>query len=201
MPCAIHSRLLKCDMSPRITPHPTTPTTDLQTRFALGLSLGLGPTEAARVVGYANPSVAGARLGRDPRIRAIIRERRGRRIDKLASLSLYELEELIKNRTISPAVRFNAIKLSLALAGHVEPKAPETDEDDGKRVSEMTLAELDAFLAEEKAKRANAAKPVIDAAPLGVGRDEALAIEGDCERVAEGDDEVEPEGDPLAKKS
>ena len=156
-------------------PHPKTPTTDLQTRFALGLSLGLGPTEAARVAGYANPSVAGARLGRDPRIRAIIRERRNRRIDKLASLSLYELELLIKDRKISPAVRFNAIKLSLALAGHVEPKAPETDEDDGKRVSEMTLAELDAFLAEEKAKRANAAMPVIDATPLAVSQDEALA--------------------------
>ena len=61
---------------------------------------------------------------------------------------------LIKDRKISPAVRFNAIKLSLALAGHVEPKAPETEEVDGKRVAEMTLAELDAFLAEEKAKRA-----------------------------------------------
>jgi hypothetical protein len=108
---------------------------------------------------------------------AIIRERRNRRIDKLASLSLYELELLIKDRKISPAVRFNAIKLSLALAGHVEPKAPETDEDDGKRVAEMSLAELDAFLAEGKTKRANAAKPVIDVAPLEGGQDEPLAIE------------------------
>ena len=78
------------------TSYPSTPTTDMQTRFALGLSLGLGPTEAARVAGYANPSVAGARLGRAPRIRAIIRERRNRRIDKLASLSLWELERLIR---------------------------------------------------------------------------------------------------------
>jgi hypothetical protein len=30
--------------------YPHTPTTDRQTRFALGLSLGLGPTEAARVL-------------------------------------------------------------------------------------------------------------------------------------------------------
>jgi hypothetical protein len=104
------------------------------------------------------------------RIRAIIRERRGRRIDKLASLSLYELEALIKDRKISPAVRFNAIKLSLALAGHVEPKAPETDEDalGGKPVVEMGLAELDAFIASERAKRANDARPVMDATPLAV---------------------------------
>jgi phage terminase small subunit len=137
------------------------------TRFALALSHGLGPTEAARVVGYANPSVAGARLGRDPRIRAIIRERRNRRLDKLASLSLCELETLIKDRKVSAAVRFNAIKLSLALAGHVEPKALETDEDalGGKPVSEMGLAELDAFIASERAKRANDARPVLDATP------------------------------------
>jgi hypothetical protein len=169
--------------------HPTTPTTDLQTRFALGLSLGLGPTEAARVAGYANPSVAGARLGKDPRIRAIIRERRNRRLDKLASLSLWELETLIKDRKISPAVRFNAIKLSLALAGHVEPKAPETDEDSGKRVEEMTLEELNAFLAEEKSKPANAAKPVMDATPL-------LEVEAAVEPIEERDPPAGPYESP-----
>ena len=48
-------------------------------------------------------------------------------MDHSASLSLYELELLIKDRDLSPAVRFNAIKLSLALAGHIQdPKAPET---------------------------------------------------------------------------
>jgi hypothetical protein len=140
--------------------------TDMQERFAYGLSCGLGPTQAAAVVGYANPSVQGSRMVGDPRIRAVVKALRNRRIDKLASLSLRELELLIRERKVSAAVRFNAIKLALALAGHVEPKAPETDEDDGKRVDEMTLGELDAFLAEEKAKRANAAKPVIDATPV-----------------------------------
>jgi hypothetical protein len=162
------------------TPDPTTPTTDLQTRFALALSHGLGPTEAARVVGYANPSVAGARLGRDPRIRAIIRERRTRRLDKLASLSLWELEKLIRDRKVSAAVRFNAIKLSLALAGHVEPK-PETDEDalGGKPVSEMGIAELDAFIASERARRANDARPVMDATAI-----EGEALDGYSRRTS-----------------
>jgi hypothetical protein len=135
----------------------------MQTRFALAISHGLGPTEAARVVGYAHPSIAGARLGQDPRIRAIIRDRRNRRIDKLASLSLRELELILRDRKVSAAVRFNAVKLSLALAGHVEPKAPEIDEGDAKRVSEMTIDELDAFVAQEMAKRAAAAMPVVDA--------------------------------------
>lgn len=138
--------------------------TDMQRRFALGLSYGLGPTEAARVAGYANASVEGARLGHDPRIRAIIRQRRGRRIDKLSSLSLHELEQLIRNRKgVGAAVRFNAIRLSLAMAGHVAAEAPEDDDAlDGKPVSEMTVAELDAFIAREKGKRAQAAAPVID---------------------------------------
>lgn len=136
----------------------------MQRRFALGLSYGLGPTEAARIAGYANPSVEGARLGHDPRIRAIIRQRRSRRIDKLSSLSLHELEQLIRNRKgVSAAVRFNAIRLSLAMAGHVAAEAPEDDDAlDGKRVSEMTVAELDAFIEREKGKRAQAAAPVID---------------------------------------
>src|SRR5262249_17228130 len=95
-------------------------------------------------------------------------------------LSLRELELLIKDRRVSAAVRFNAVKLSLALAGHVEPKAPETDEDELKRVSEMTVGELDAFIAEEKAKRAAAAKPVIDAtaAPAGDAADAPFDGEG-----------------------
>jgi phage terminase small subunit len=137
--------------------------TDLQDRFALGLSFGLGPTEAARVAGYANPSVAGARLGRDPRVRAIIRARRERRIDKLSSLSLWELERIIRDRKVSAAVRFNAIKLSLAMAGHVEQEPPEPDDLSRKRVEEMSVEELNAFIAAEQARRANAAKPVIDA--------------------------------------
>jgi hypothetical protein len=100
-------------------------------------------------------------------------------VDKLASLSLWELERLIRDRKVSPAVRFNAIKLSLALAGHVEPKAPE-DEDalGGKPVSEMGLTELDAFLATERAKRASDAKPVLDAVAVdGEGTGEAVTIE------------------------
>jgi hypothetical protein len=140
------------------------PLTDMQERFALGLSYGLGPTMSTAVAGYAHPSVMGARFVNDPRIRAVVRARRGRRIDKLASLSLWELEQLLRDRKISPAVRFNAMKLVLALAGHVEPKAPDTGEDllDGRRVSEMTVPELDALIAREKGKRANEATPVID---------------------------------------
>ncbi len=153
------------------------PLTDLQERFALALSYGLGPTIAARVAGYKNASVMGARLGQDPRMRAIIHERRKRRIDKMSSLSLYELEQLIRDRKISPAVRLNAIKLSLGMAGYVEkPYDQGEDRAAGKRVPEMSLAELDAFIAGEKAKRAEAARPVLDGAAVATDDDAEPSI-------------------------
>jgi phage terminase small subunit len=146
---------------------PDAPITDRQERFALGLAFGLGPTIAARVVGYSHPSVIGSRLVQDERIRNIVRARRNRRLDKLASLSLRELEVIVRDRAISPAVRFNAIKLSLALAGHVEAKSVADDDDPlkGKSIASMSLSELDDVIRREKAKRAEAARPVIDQAP------------------------------------
>ena len=92
------------------------------------------------------------------------------------------------DRKVSAAVRFNAIKLSLALAGHIEPKAPE-DEDalGGRPVSEMGLAELDAFLATERAKRASDAKPVLDVVAIdGEGAGEALLIAGSVVTMPDG---------------
>ena len=77
-------------MSVNLTVITSAQLTEMQERFAYGLSCGLGPTQSAAVVGYANPSVAGARMVGDPRIRAVVKALRNRRIDKLASLSLRE---------------------------------------------------------------------------------------------------------------
>lgn len=139
---------------------------DKAERFALAIAAGLGPTEAARIVGYAQPSVTGAALGRDPRVRAVIQTMRGRRLDKLASLAVYELEAMLRDRSLPAGARFNAVRLSLALGGHHERPA---DQDDGglsrKDVAEMTLEELDAFIAAERGRRAGAARPVLDHEP------------------------------------
>ena len=137
--------------------------TDMQERFAIALAAGMTQTEAARVAGYADPRVAGVRLSRSVAVRAVVKAARVNRLDKLASLSLRELEAMIKDRTVSAAVRFNAIKLSLALAGHVENAPPEDVNPLNKKdISSMSLAELDAFIKTERGKRADAAKPVLD---------------------------------------
>lgn len=149
---------------PKTGYEPVPALSDMRQRFALALAEGLGPTTAAKVAGMAQPNVVGSQLARDPRVRAVVRAYRERRLDKLASLSLRVLEDLVRSKSISPAVRFNAVKLSLALAGHRENGS--TDEDDNplskKRISEMSVDELDAFIAKERERRANAAKPVID---------------------------------------
>jgi len=150
-------------MSASLTVIDNAPLTEMQERFAYGLSLGLGPTQTAQIVGYANPSVQGARNMRDPRIRVHVRALRGRRIDKLASLGLHVLESLLKDPKISPAVRLKAAETVLSLAGHVAPKAMEPSDAFGnKPISDMTIDELDAFIEAERVKRADAAKPVID---------------------------------------
>lgn len=137
--------------------------TDMQERFARAIAAGVNPTEAARIAGYAAPGVAGQRLQRSDAVRAVIKQARNRRIDKLASLSLRELETMIRDRAISAAVRFNAIKLSLALAGHTENAQPDDANPLNKKdISAMSVDELDAFISSEKAKRAQAAKPILD---------------------------------------
>lgn len=187
---------------------------DMAERFARGLAAGLSQTEAARVAGYADPRVIAVRLSRREAVREVVRKARTNRIDKLASLSLRELELLIRDRAVSAAVRLNAIKLSLGMAGHTEKPSEDDKSLKTKDVEAMSLGELDAFLAAEKVKRANAAKPVIDhesaqpeANPLEdkdnpsqtepiIGS--SLLIEGHCEPVDPPSDEQEspgPEGD------
>lgn len=182
--------------------------TDNQLRFVTALAAGMSQTEAARVAGYADPRVAGVRLARSDAVRAAVRKLRTNRIDKLATLSLRELEIIIRDRSISPAVRLNGIKLSLGMAGHTEKPSEDDKSLKDIDVSAMSLAELDAFLLTEKNKRADAAKPVIDqvsgqpeANPLkdndiprqarpSVGH--AMLIEGDCEPVDPPSSEGEP---------
>jgi hypothetical protein len=146
--------------------------TDPQQRFAIGVAEGLSPTVAARVAGYSAPHVIASRLSRDPRVRELVRARRELELDKLSSVSLRALRELVggyqtwegKKIPISPAVRFQAVKLSLGLAGHVEKTEPKDTDNPlkSKDIQNMSVAELDAFLASEKAKRANDAKPIMD---------------------------------------
>lgn len=144
--------------------------TDNQERFAIALAAGMPQTDAARVAGYADPRVAGVRLSRSDAVRARVRALRTNEIDKLASLSLRVLKELLSRKpdpekgifAVSDAVRLNAVKLSLALAGHTEKPSEEAKSLKSKDIEAMSVDELDAFIASERNKRAADAKPIID---------------------------------------
>lgn len=188
--------------------------TDQQEKFARGLAGGLQQTEAARIAGYADPRVAAVRLARSEAVRARVRALRTNEIDKLASLSLRALRELLTRkedlvrgiRGVSDAVRLNAVKLSLALAGHVEKPTEEANALKGKDISGMSIDELDAFIHAEKAKAADRAKPIIDHEPVQSPSNSlnnhdkseplegsTLQIEGDCVTLDPPSSELEPE--------
>lgn len=125
-------------------------------------------TEAATVAGYAEPRVYGWQLVRLAHIQAAIHQARSVDISELAVLGLGRVRsilgaaELLDNAAGARVV-LDAAKFVVNLAGHVPPKAAETD-DDGldKPMHEMTIAELEAFIlrGEEAVRRAKA--PVIE---------------------------------------
>lgn len=171
--------------------------TDGQERFARALAAGVPATEAARIAGYADANVAGHRLGRTEAVRARVRALRTNEIDKLASLSLRVLKDILRKQGVSDAVRLNAVKLSLALAGHTEKPSEEAKALKTKDIKDMSVDELTAFIHAETSKRAADAKPIIDhvspqsdANPLKdndisekarPSEGHALLIEGSCE--------------------
>lgn len=179
--------------------------TDMQERFARGLVAGLSQTEAARIAGYSAPMVTGVALSRSEAVRARVKALRTNEIDKLASLSLRVLRSILTKPSVSDAVRLNAVKLTLGMAGHTEKPSDEVSALKTKDISGMSLAELDAFLLAEKNKRADASKPVIDQVmpqaqdnPLNHNdkaepfAGSALLIEGDCVAVYPPSAEGEP---------
>lgn len=136
--------------------------TDMQERFARGLAGGLPQTEAARIAGYADPRVVAVRLARSDGVRARVRALRTNEIDKLASLSLRVLKDILRKQGVSDAVRLNAVKLSLALAGHTEKPSEEAKALKTKDIKDMSVDELTAFIHAETSKRAADAKPIMD---------------------------------------
>jgi len=82
----------------------------------------------------------------------------------MASLALHVVESILKDPLAKSTTRLRAAETVLGLAGYVAPKAPDTADNplSGKNISEMSIDELDAFIAAERDKRANLAKPVLD---------------------------------------
>lgn len=103
---------------------------------------------AARTAGYATPDKDGARLVRQPRILAELRRQREKKIQtKLASLALGTMRDLMVDEHVSPAVRFQSARWVLEAAGHNSKEIKQLGFDPDKPLTEMSLTELQAFIA------------------------------------------------------
>lgn len=103
---------------------------------------------AATAAGYAHPAVAGHNVARRPRVMAELRAARERTLNnRLAALALGTMEELMSDKKVSPAVRFQAARWTLEAAGHSPRALRDIGFDPDKPLTEMNLSELQAFIA------------------------------------------------------
>jgi hypothetical protein len=117
------------------------------------VELGGTATKAAEVAGYADPRTSSWGLLRLPHIQAAIRAERERTImTEGASIAWATMKDLMQNPKYTGAVKFQAAKWTLEAAGSglAAHRAALGLPDGDKPLSEMTLAELDAFLAAGK---------------------------------------------------
>ena len=145
------------------------PLTDMQTAFVVAFVFNGGnATQAAKKAGYSAHSarVQAQILLAKPHVLAAIHVEQARVIGgELATLAVGVVRNILKDKTASKAVRLDAAKVALSLAGHVAPKAPEAIDNKDKPVSEMTVEELEDFIRKGREAMDRSARPMIDATP------------------------------------
>lgn len=101
---------------------------------------------AAEKAGYTHPKTEAHRLRNDPKvIKAVLEARQTFVEGELGGLAYAEIKALLTDRERTPAsVRFAAAKWILETAGHGGAGAMSLDQ--GKALSDMTLAELGQFI-------------------------------------------------------
>ena len=124
--------------------------TDKQGQFVLAYVRNGGlATKAAEDAGYASPKNAAYDLLRLPHVLAAIRAERERSIHtEGANIAWATMKDLMQNPRYTGAVKFQAARWTLEAAGSglAAPRAALGLPDQDKPLSEMTLAELDAFM-------------------------------------------------------
>lgn len=111
-------------------------------------------SEAARRAGYSEKSAGeiGRQLLDKPHVMAAIEDANRRQISSTAATKATDLlVSFVEDETVSARVRLEAAKTILDRAGYIPPKAAAPAEDEHKPMSEMTLEELDAIIAKNKA--------------------------------------------------
>lgn len=109
-------------------------------------------TKAAELAGYGAAGQRAHELMALPHIRAAIWSERERRFcGDLASLATNTLRDLMEDDQTPAHVRFQAAKLTLAIAGHVDKSGKLSNGGEKKQLHEMNAEELDAFISDQRA--------------------------------------------------
>ena len=120
-----------------------------QRLFADAMAKGIPRQEACKIAGYHDWEREGTRLMSLPHVRAFIQQQRESLFcGDLASIATNTIRELMTDEGTPAHVRFQAAKLTLAIAGHVEKTGKTANSNAVKEIHEMSPGELDAFIAE-----------------------------------------------------
>jgi hypothetical protein len=123
---------------------------DKQSEFVKHYSNGMSQTQAAKLAGYSSPGTDAWRLLRTQTvIDAISREMHQRLMTEGQQVALGFMLKAPANEKLPGAVRFQAAKWVMEAAGHglAAQRAALGLPDSEKPLSEMSITELDAFLA------------------------------------------------------
>jgi hypothetical protein len=117
---------------------------------------------AAKAAGYKHRTSAWV-VSQVPAVQAALHDARQKKLSNLATAGIGFLEQVVRGQIeCTVRERLDAVKIVLPLAGHVAPKAGDAEARDAKSLEDMDINELQSFVSDMMAKRAAAAKPVID---------------------------------------
>lgn len=140
--------------------------TELQRGFVVAfVRNGGNATQAAEAAGYKYERLdrAGHDALKSTAVQAAIQSeiRRALSVD-LAGLALGVVRGILEDQTMEPKIRLDAAKVALDRGGYVAPKAADAGSGDLKAVEEMSIAELESYIAKSKHEAAQRAIPVMD---------------------------------------
>lgn len=104
---------------------------------------------AAEFCGYSSPSNAASQLLATPRIQDALRDARSKALDSLSCRAIGVLREVMDDQHAPASAKVQAARLSLALAGHVEPSPQTASAQNGTGVplESMSVDALESFVA------------------------------------------------------
>ena len=146
--------------------------------FAIRVSNGVPPTDAATLAGYKSPKVEAWRLLQLPKVQKFLKKARQNRIDgELAGLALSTLKDLLTDKETSAETRRKAAKDVLEMAGHGDKSQQNQDDTNGKPLSEFTSEDFEVAI-----RRAEAQAAKLRDITTGSG---SGAIEGEAQTIDE----------------